>query len=165
MAVLKLIPNGRQGSWKMCDKCLNELRAGMTEHHGWVVQYVHHERRPFAYTIGLHNRGLPELLVTGLDSHVSNRVLKSIGHMIVDDGATVAPAMLIDYEDRFLMEVVAVAHPDVHLKYAARICGKDIRALQLVWADDKGRWPWEKGWNDERAVQPVLGVRSPWPPP
>jgi len=149
----------------MCERCIAALRVGMREHHGWVVQFVDHEKRPFAYTIGLHDRGLPELLVTGLDGYVSNRVLKSLGHTIVDDGAIVAPAMLIDYEDRFLMEVVEVDHPDVHLKYAARICGPNIRALQLVWADPSGRWPWEKGWNDGRGVQPVLGVRSPWPPP
>ena len=32
---------------------------------GWVVQFVS-DRTPYAYTIGLHPRGLPELLVTGM---------------------------------------------------------------------------------------------------
>jgi hypothetical protein len=100
----------------------------MRDHHGWQVQIVEHDRRPFAYTVGLHNRGLPELLITGLNAHVSNRVLKSIGHMIVDDGTFLAPAMHTDYQDRFLMEVVEVAHPDVHLKDAVRICGPEVRA-------------------------------------
>jgi hypothetical protein len=68
-------------------------------------------------------------LITGLNAHVSNRVLKSIAHMIVDDGTLLAPAMHIDYEDRFLMEVVEVEHPDVHLKYAVEICGPNVRAL------------------------------------
>jgi hypothetical protein len=91
----------------MCWKCenpdgaeedyLDQLREMMRDHHGWQVQIVEHDRRPFAYTVGLHNRGLPELLITGLNAHVSNRVLKSIGHMIVDDGTFLAPAMQIDY--------------------------------------------------------------------
>jgi hypothetical protein len=140
---------------------LDELREMMRDHHGWQVLMVEHDRRPFAYTVGLHNRGLPELLITGLNAHVSNRVLKSIGHMIVADGTYLAPAMHIDYQDRFLMEVVEVDHPDVHLKYAVRICGQEVRALQLVWADDRGRWPWEAGWGNGQCSQPVFGVRTP----
>jgi hypothetical protein len=87
----------------------------MREHDGWQVQFVEHDKRPFAYTVGLHDRGLPELLITGLNAQVANRVLKSIGHMMVDDGTILAPAMHIDYQDRFLVEVDC---PDVHLKYA-----------------------------------------------
>ncbi len=29
--------------------------------HGWMVQYVESDRTPYAYTIGLHDWGLPEL--------------------------------------------------------------------------------------------------------
>jgi hypothetical protein len=80
----------------MCWKCddpdgaeeayLDYLRDMMRDHHGWQVQFVEHDKRPFAYTVGLHDRGLPELLITGLSEFVSNRVLGSIGHMIVDAG-------------------------------------------------------------------------------
>ena len=140
---------------------LNELREMMRRHDGWQVQYVEHEKRPFAYTVGLHDRGLPELLITGLNAQVSNTVLKSVGHMVVDDGTFLAPAMHIDYEDRFLIEVVEVAHPDVHLTFAVAICGPNVRALQLVWADDRGRWPWDAGWRHGRRRQPVLGNRTP----
>ncbi len=155
----------------MCWKCenpngtteayLDELRRMMRDHHGWAVQFVEHDKRPFAYTVGLHNRGLPELLITGLDPLVSTGVLNSIAHMIVDNGAALAPAMHIDYEDRFLIEVVEVEHPDVHLKFAVEICGPDVRALQLVWADNWGRFPWESGWSHGRRRQSVLGVRAP----
>jgi Domain of unknown function (DUF4262) len=72
-----------------------------------------------------------------------------------------APAMHIDYEDRFFMEFVEVEHPDVHVKYAVEICGAGVRALQPVWADERGRWPWDAGWGHGRRRQPVLGVRTP----
>lgn len=88
-------PNGTE------EKYLDELRRMMRDHHGWQVQFVDHDKRPFAYAVGLHDRGLPELLITGLNAYVSNRVLKSTGHMIVDDGTPLAPAMHIDYQDRF----------------------------------------------------------------
>lgn len=131
--------------------------------HGWAVQYVESDRRPFAYTVGLHGRGLPELLITGLPADTACRVLNSLAHMIVDDGTTLAPAMHIDYQDRFLIEVVEVEHPDVHLRYAVELFGPRVRALQMVWADDKGRWPWDSGWGHGRRRQPVLGVRPDWP--
>ncbi len=140
----------------MCWKCdnpngtiedyLDELRRAMRDH-GWAVQFVEHDKRPLAYTVGLHSRGLPELLITGLNPRVSTRVLNSIAHMIVDD--------------RFLMEVVEVDHPEVHLKFAVEMCGPDLRALQLVWADNWGRFPWEAGWSQGRRRQPVLGIRAP----
>ncbi len=141
------------------EEYLDALRETITDH-GWVVQFVESDSRPFAYTVGLHERGLPELLITGLAAHTSARVLNSIGHMVVDDGTALAPAMHIDYEDRFLIEVVEVEHPDVHLKFAARLFGPRVRALQLVWADDRGRWPWDVGWGHGRRRQPVLGVRT-----
>lgn len=137
---------------------LNELRATI-EDHGWAVQFVESENRPFAYTVGLCDLGLPELLITGLSAKVSVRVLNSIAHMIVDDGTVLVPAMHIDYQDRFLIEVVEVEHPDVHLKFASRLFGPRVQALQLVWADDRGRWPWDPGWGHGRRRQPVLGIR------
>jgi len=156
----------------MCWKCdnpdgtteeyLEYLRATVLDH-GWAVQYVQSEKRPFAYTVGLHGRGLPELLMTGLSADVSCRVLNSIAHMVVDDGTVLAPAMHIDYEDRFLIEVVEVEHPDVHMRYAVDLFGPKIRALQLVWADNMGRFPWVAGWGHGRRRQPVLGCRTDWP--
>jgi hypothetical protein len=142
------------------DDYLDELRE-MISDHGWAVQYVEDDKRPFAYTIGLHDRGLPELLIYALTPDVAVRVLNSIAHMMVDDGAVLVPSMHIDYEDRFLIEVVEIEHPDVHLKFAIRLCGPDVRALQLVWADPHRRFPWEPGWSHGRRRQPVLGVRSP----
>jgi hypothetical protein len=133
--------------------------------HGWAVQFVEDDLRPFAYTIGLHHRGLPELLISGLPPRTAARVLNSMAHMIVEDGTVLAPAMHIDYQDEFLLEVVEVEHPDVHLTFAVGLVGPHVRALQLVWADARGRWPWDAGWGSGRRRQPVLGVRSALSPP
>jgi hypothetical protein len=141
------------------DDYLDILRDTVKDH-GWAVQYVESERRPFTYTIGLHDLGLPELLITGLPPQTSARLLNSIAHQIVDDGVFLRPAMHIDYQSEFLLEVVEIEHPDVHLKFAVEICGPKIRAFQLVWTDDHRRWPWDRGWSHGRRRQPVLGVRT-----
>jgi Domain of unknown function (DUF4262) len=53
-----------------------------------------------------------------------------------------------------------VDHPDAHMNFAVALGGPDIRALQLVWADERGRWPWAAGWGQARRRQPVLGIRA-----
>ena len=108
------------------EEYLDELRETISDH-GMGGPVRRGRQEPFAYTIGLHDRGLPELLMTGLDVQVATRVLNSIAHMIVDDGTVLAPAMHIDYQDRFLIEVVEVEHPEVHLKFTVRLCGSDVR--------------------------------------
>ncbi|MGV0602846.1 DUF4262 domain-containing protein, partial [Mycolicibacterium pulveris] len=44
---------------------LDELWAIIGDH-GWAVQFVEDEKRPFAYTIGLHDLGVPELVISGV---------------------------------------------------------------------------------------------------
>jgi hypothetical protein len=58
------------------------------------------------------------------------------------------------------VELVAVEHPDAHLYTAIGIEGPDVKAVQLVWSDGRGRWPWALGFDDGRRHQPVLGARK-----
>ena len=101
------------------------------------------------------------MLITGLPARTSKRLLNSIAHDMVDDGTVLRPAIHIDYQSEFLLEVVKVDHPDVHLGFAVAICGPDVRAVQLVWTDDFRHWPWDPGWSHGRRRQPVFGIRSP----
>lgn len=57
--------------------------------------------------------------------------------------------------------VVAVPHPDVHLPTAAALYGDEVSAVQLVWADPDGRWPWDPGHGGGSGGQPVVGPREP----
>ncbi len=142
------------------DDYLDVLRDIIADH-GWAVQFVEDGSRPFAYTVGLSGRGLPELLVTGLQPRTSARLLNSIAHYIADEGMVVQPAEHIDYQGEYLLEVVEVEHPDVHLTFAVRLRDGPIRAFQLVWTDDARHWPWDRGWSHGRRRQPVLGIRTP----
>jgi len=144
------------------DDYLNVVRE-IVDGHGWAIHYVEDEDRPFAYTVGLTDLGMPELLITGLPPEASGRLLNSTAHDMVDNGTVLQPAMHIDFQSEFLLEVVELDHPDVHLTCAVAICGPDVRALQLVWTDDFRHWPWDRGWSHGRCSQPVFGIRCPVP--
>ena len=145
------------------DDYLGEL-VKIVKKNRWAVQYVEGEDRPFAYTIGLHELGLPELLVTGLNAEASARLLNTVTRYTVDGGTRLRPGEYVHHE-QLMLEVVEVDHPDVHLKFAVGLFNQPIRALQLVWTDDRRHWPWDRGWSHGRRRQPVFGVRSSCPPP
>ena len=137
---------------------VDELRA-MIRVRGWTVQCVEDDQRPYAYTIGLHDRGLPELLVTGLSPERAARLLNDVAAAAVE-GRALETGAHIAVGSGPLLEIVEVEHPDAHMSFAVALGGPDLRALQLVWADDRGRWPWASGWGDGRRRQPVLGLRG-----
>jgi hypothetical protein len=143
------------------DDYLDVLRSEMVEH-GWAVQYVESDRNPFAYTVGLHDCGLPELLVTGASPPRARRLLNAVARDAMR-GRALTPGGQIPIQDGPLVEIVEVDHPDAHMGWAIAFGGRGIRALQLVWADGRGRWPWAAEFCDGRRRQPVLGIRATAP--
>ncbi|MEU0496950.1 DUF4262 domain-containing protein [Mycobacterium sp. NPDC006124] len=126
--------------------------------HGWAVQHVEDDRRPFSYTVGLHARGLPELLVTGLPTKQAAWLLNLFAKRMVA-GLRPVPGEQLVLPASTRVELVVVEHPDAHMGIAVAIGGYDVRAVQLVWADGRGRWPWVPDFDDGRRRQPVLGAR------
>jgi Domain of unknown function (DUF4262) len=146
--------------------------------YGWAVQGVERERDrpPWAYTVGLTLHDLPELLITGLPLRRSAELLNGMAaHLLHDrDARSVypddrsagcaheapTPGERTRLADGPLVEWVAVQHPDVHLLTAMALFGPTVRGLQMVWADDRDQWPWERGFRGRRGGQPVLGPRK-----
>lgn len=142
---------------------LRTLRGFMDEF-GWAVQYVE-ARRPYsptAYTIGLTLYDLPELVVTGLSPGTSSGYLNAIARYCVEK-ADVLPGQIFSLIGERTFEAVAVREPAIHLPVAHELVESPIRALQMVWHDDRGRLPWDRGFRSRRWAQPVLGDRSPRP--
>ncbi len=158
-----------EGDYVMCWMCdhpdatvpewLEAIREKV-ERHGWAVQFVESDRTPYAYTVGLHERGLPELLVTGLSPLPASAMLNNVASYLVGGGKP-APGELISIGGGGpLLEVVQVEHPDAHMDVAIALYGTGVRALQLVWPDDRGHRPWCPTFSNGNSGQPVLGVRS-----
>lgn len=130
---------------------------------GWMVQAVlsTRHRAPFAYTVGLTARGLPELVVTGRWADVTGSMLDAIAGYTVDR-SEIRPGEVMHLGDVHL-EAIEVLLPDVHLLTAVAMYGQAVRGLQMVWADDRGRLPREPGHRTGRGGQPVLGPREARP--
>ncbi|MFB9682863.1 DUF4262 domain-containing protein [Amycolatopsis plumensis] len=151
----------------MCFECENQDRSGYLDRlrdgvaeRGWLVQGVEGAGPypPWAYTIGLSGCGLPELVVTGLPMLAAGNLLNCMASR-VRHGPSLAAGDHTRLRDGPLLEVVELTEPSVHLVFAVALYGPEIRALQLVHADTRGRFPWSPDYRDGRAGQPVLGPR------
>ena len=115
-------------------------------------------RSPWAYTVGLTAHDKPELVVTGLSTARSVRLLDDVASHVLHAEAP-RPGEVVPLRGGPVIEIVEVTEPTAHLGIAVAIFGPEIRALQLVHADDRGHWPWEVGFRGGRGGQPVLGTR------
>jgi hypothetical protein len=139
---------------------LHHIRHLITRH-GWAVQYVGGERNraPYAYTVGLTAAGLPELVVTGLRPERATSLLNGVaGDLLATDPPV--PGSTIALAGGGEVEVVRLPHPEEHLYVALDMYGPRVEAVQLVWADDRGRLPWHPVFRSNRGGQPVLGPRA-----
>ncbi len=126
---------------------------------GWAIQYVEDGLRSFAYTIGLHGFGLPELLVTGVVPASADQLLTHMAERAVVDGAP-APGLQMATDGPPFVEIVEVDCPPAHMGMASAIQGYGYTARQLVWADAHGVLPWDADFDHGRTRQPVFGVRA-----
>jgi hypothetical protein len=133
---------------------------GLLDEHPWVVIGVERDgyRAPYSYTAGLTERDLPELVITGLSKGRAADVLTAVAEKMLDAGAPAVGAR-VRLPSRRAGEVVRVAEPGVHLGVAADLFGDRLSAVQLVYADLRGRWPWDKEFRNGHGGQPVLGPR------
>jgi Domain of unknown function (DUF4262) len=128
---------------------------------GWAVQAVERDRLrpPYAYTIGLTAYGKPELVVTGMRARDSADLLNDVASHVLH-----APEPELGEQIPLiggpLIEFVEVEVPAAHLLLVGEFFDQDYRALQVVHADDRGRWPWEVGYRGIKGGQPLLGPRA-----
>ena len=114
----------------------------------------------FSYTVGLADVGLPEVIVFGLPGDVACSIL--------NDVAAHARAGTLRFDapmDNFcnlpvvLKQVAAPLVADYIIQANAR-AGRDLPAVQLVWPDAQGKFPWEDGADARMAAkQPVLSTQ------
>jgi len=98
-------------------------------------------------------------MVTGVSPQRAHRLLNAAARDAMR-GRALTPGTHIALNPGPLIEIVEVDHPDAHLDLAVAFGGPEVRAVQLVWADGRGRWPWGTGFCDGRTRQPVLGIRQ-----
>lgn len=126
--------------------------------HGWTIQGVERDgiRPPRAYTVGLTKIGKPELVVTGMAVTRAATLLNEVAaHLSHADPPAVGE--VVELTGGPAIQLLGVDAPEVHLTVAVQIYGSGVRGLQVVHADERGRWPWQAGYRGIRGGQPVLG--------
>ncbi|HEX6810134.1 MAG TPA: DUF4262 domain-containing protein [Planctomycetota bacterium] len=133
------------------------------EEHGVHIVHVPErgERPPFSATVGLwHSFEQPEVIVFGMPREVAHMLLDAIADE-ASEGKTFLSGsqhdgLLQHYAVRFL-DVPASLRGEYFTAAAWAYDGAPFSAVQLVWPDKQGRWPWSEGVREAfRECQPVL---------
>ena len=141
----------------------NRALADITDlvaRHGWAIRHVLADpeagRAGFSYTVGLTSRGWPELIITGLPSAVADVFIRNAVDVQLEKG----PFRAGDRTEELTEEgdVVFLPVDDVSgMTATAEIVGV-FTALQLVWPDSTGHFPWQNGYRNPSTAQPLLGA-------
>ncbi|ADP81654.1 DUF4262 domain-containing protein [Pseudofrankia inefficax] len=133
--------------------------------HGWALQAAPalHCRPRLAYTVGLtaYDRH-PELIITGLRSHVAARILNVLCDHVRDGQRLGTRQQCADFPGwprLALLDVDPDNSGDLLVAANRRYQptdGPPVDALQVIWCDPAGNLPWEPGWVLPRDAQPVL---------
>lgn len=126
----------------------------------WAVQAVEADV-PFAYTVGLAQRGLPELVIAGLPPKLCMRFLNRLAEQMVDEGLRLEEGAKLDKVAQDLPVKVHEVDHDVArevLRVAWALYGP-VKAWQLFWPDSKGLFEGEEGFDAhhqgrQRLLQP-----------
>ena len=126
----------------------------LIERFGWAVRHVT-ATPPFSYTIGLTDLDHPEIVITGMPFEAAQAFLNLVGES-VRDGAHFGHG---DSTNEFSEsgEVLFIRAEDQTGLAAVRDRFPQHDALQLVWPDSTGAFPWQPGYRNSAADQPLLG--------
>ena len=140
--------------------------AQLIRAHRFAVQYVWSGDEPdepgSATPSGSSVSGIPELVVTGLDHHVSHALLNRVARMVVD-GRDLVPGEVIRTDTgQDILTVEVLPNPAEVLFSANRFYERpdefSVPAYQLTWADAAGRFPWDPLCAYDRERQPRPGT-------
>jgi len=134
--------------------------------HGWMLQYVfptqESEGPSFAYTIGLADQGLPELIVFALPqeiAHIAVSALIAKLREVKDGGTPVLGKTDIDFNfPVYVREVTAQDVADYAVQALHRSDGQ-AKFLQVCITDRHGLFAWEPGFRGDPTMYPVLGQK------
>ena len=127
---------------------------------GWQVTAVDAGREcPFAYTAGMVLHDIPDLAVYGLDPQTGPALLNELADLLhqhdwrtlvcaraeISTGAFYDPVRLIEIIDKDDLLMANLLFPDTP-------------ALQVVWPDENGHYPWHDEYTLLPLHQPVKGI-------
>jgi len=138
--------------------------------YGWHVVNVLGERDlpEFTYTIGLfRSYEHPEVLIYGLPRERAHQLVNDLGEKVRQGVTYVAgntyDDILRDYRCTF--RAIPSSQYAEHLGWAMWFYeGRGFPALQLVYPDAEGRWPWDGGTSESFRKHQLILADAPVPP-
>ena len=140
------------------------LTRDIVRRRGWAIQSVLGEgcEPAFSYTVGLFGFGHPELLIFGLPHDSASSVLNDLCERVRRGGPIIAGELQTFDNWPHRLHAFALADTSEVLFAANRFYNRPpddpVPALQLVWDDRWGRFPWEPGYDPPDWLQPVPGT-------
>lgn len=135
------------------DDYLDEVVRPVVDRFGFAVQATERYGTVVTHTVGLADQGRDELVVTGKPPDDAHDLLQA-----VLAGEVPAHGERCDLLVGTALWAFRVVRPSALAVAWALHPG--ARALQLVWADTRGRWPWEVHRSAQRLLCDVTAVRA-----
>jgi hypothetical protein len=108
--------------------------------------------------VGLSAKELPELAIYGLPTRVAHSLLNELARRMVAAGTGLATGEVIEGVLEGDVPLIAVAMSDARdLNLVRELYGAVASAVQVVWPDADGLWPWEPGSAVLADEQPMRG--------
>lgn len=136
----------------------NALAQIATGHWGVTGVYGDELNPAFAYTTGLTEHDRPELVVYGLEPERACGILNRAAELAVADARFLErPTLRGVLQPPY--DIVGLPALDTGEMTVTRLLyGPDFAAVQLIWPDAGGRYPWDRGYAYPPGVQPLTGV-------
>ncbi|MFZ2510494.1 MAG: DUF4262 domain-containing protein [Gordonia sp. (in: high G+C Gram-positive bacteria)] len=147
-----------QGSDNLVSNALNQIDAGR-----WAVTGVYGDELgpAFAYTTGLTEFSRPELVIYGLDPEQACGILNRTAELLIGDEQLFdTPRLAGILRPPYHLTSLPALDTD-ELTVTRLLYGPDFPAVQLIWPDADGRFPWEAGYVLSLDVQPLSGIPHP----
>ena len=136
-----------------------KLRERIGRKQWTVLQVLPDKSGPvFYYTVGLTARGLPELLLFGLDARTGEKALENIATMLVRGMPHADGTLLHDVlcDVPVTLRDLLPLKTRTHLRYAEEFFPDGVRAMQVIWPDMAGHFPWQQDFDKALAAYQTL---------
>lgn len=115
-----------------------------------------------AYTVGLAKKGLPEIVVFGVPREAAMPILNSAAALLIAGKLETDVPVSKLASMPLVFKHVAPEATEKYLTESTDNAGRPVAALQMVWPDTQGRFPWDPRFEQQlRAAQPLLFLSAP----
>lgn len=136
------------------NETIRERTDRLIKEYGYTVIFVFagesdEDSAPFAYTVGLTEKGHPEMIVFGMPHTTAHRLISLAVEQLLEDKLVIGePVSEIATCDMIFQHVEPSRAAD-YIYQANDRAKRDLPAIQMVWPDRNGKFPWDADFEKE----------------